>query len=48
MERNTGYAIKVTGGNYAYYKSKQRIGFSEHTYNKRLEGIMKFRQELAC
>lgn len=36
MERNTGYAIKVTGGNYAYYKSKQRIGFSEHTYNKRL------------
>ncbi|MCY3907491.1 MAG: hypothetical protein OXF63_09620 [Anaerolineaceae bacterium] len=34
MEKFTGYAIKVTGGNYAYYKSKQRIGFSEHTFKR--------------
>ena len=34
MEKFTGYAIKVTGGNYAYYKSINRIGFSDFTFRR--------------
>ena len=34
MEKHTGYAIKVTGGDYAYYRSIHRIGFSDYTFNR--------------
>ncbi|MCY3945191.1 MAG: hypothetical protein OXF44_02760 [Anaerolineaceae bacterium] len=39
MERITGYAIKVTGGNYAYYRSIHRIGFSDFTFKRREHDI---------
>ena len=34
MEKFTGYAIKVTGGDYAYYRSIYRIGFSDFTFKR--------------
>lgn len=34
MEKFTGYAIKVTGGHYAYYRSIDRLGFSDFTFKR--------------
>lgn len=34
MEKYTGFAIKVTGGDYAYYRSIYRIGFSDFTFKR--------------